>query len=318
METQMVPVIDLRGADAASEIGAACEHVGFFQIVGHGVDPTVADEAWTAASAFFDQPQPVRDAEGMPRPGYPYGYQGYEVERLASSLGATTPPDRKHSYSIGPIASVDHEVTDPDEIWIRSANQWPSSPHGFRADMEAYYLAMSSLCDRVMSLMATSLGQPAAFFQPFISAHTSALRLLDYPHNNTPPLPGQLRAGAHTDYGTLTILRQEQKPGGLEVRSVDGAWVPVDAIDGAFVVNVGDCLARWTNDRWRSTLHRVVNPPPDADGSTRRQSVVFFHNANWDAEIACIPSCLAPGEAPKYEPVLAGRHLMSKFVSTVT
>ncbi len=317
MSQPTVPLIDLRSPDAAPEIGAACEHVGFFQIIDHGVSATLADAAWSLAAQFFDEPQLVRDGVAMPHPGYPYGYQGYEVERLASSLGDSTPPDRKHSYSIGPIVPVTHPVTDPDEIWIRSANLWPASPAGFREVMETYYLEMSSLCDQVMSLMAMALNQPADYFQPFISAHTSALRLLDYPHSAMPPRPGQLRAGAHTDYGTITILRQEQKPGGLEVRSLDGNWVPVEAVDGAFVVNVGDCLARWTNDRWRSTLHRVANPPRDAKGSTRRQSTAFFHNANWDAEIACIPSCLAPGEAPRYEPVLAGRHLMSKFVSTV-
>ncbi len=313
-----VPVIDLRSPDAAAQIGDACEHVGFFQITGHGVDPAVVNDAWNATAAFFDEPDAVRNAVAMPHPGYPYGYQGYEVERLASSLGDTTPPDRKHSYSIGPIAAVTHEVSDPDEVWIRSANLWPSTPPRFRQAMEAYYDAMGRLCEHVMSLMAIALHQPVDYFQQFISAHTSALRLLDYPHSSTPPLPGQLRAGAHTDYGTLTVLRQEQKPGGLEVRAFDGTWVPVDAVDDAFVVNVGDCLARWTNDRWRSTLHRVVNPPPDAAGSTRRQSVVFFHNANWDAEISCIPSCLDAPESPKYQPVLAGRHLMSKFVSTVT
>ncbi len=318
MSAHMVPVIDLRRADAAIEIASACERVGFFQVIGHGVDVELTDAAWALASQFFDEPPAVRDSVAMPHPGYPYGYQGYAVERLASSLGDNTPPDRKHSYSIGPITPVAHSLADPDEIWIRSANQWPSSPARFRPTMEAYYTAMSTLCETIMSLMARALGQTADFFQPFISAHTSALRVLDYPHNSTQPLPGQLRAGAHTDYGTLTILRQEQKPGGLEVRSVDDTWLPVDAIDGAFVVNVGDCLARWTNDRWRSTLHRVVNPPPDAQGSTRRQSIAFFHNANWDAEIACIPSCLAHGEAPRYKPVLAGRHLMSKFVSTVT
>ncbi len=314
----VVPIIDISGPAAAEQLGAACRDVGFFQIVGHGVDPDIADRAWSMAGEFFDQPDDVRMGVVMPHPGYPYGYQAYAVERLASSLGDATPPDRKHTYSIGPIDQVPHEISDPDEAWIRSPNQWPSAPASFRPVMERYYREMGELCERVMSLMAVALELHPSFFDSFINAHTSALRLLDYPHSVSPPLPGQLRAGAHTDYGTLTILRQEQKPGGLEVQATDGSWVPVDAVPGAYVVNVGDCLARWTNDRWRSTMHRVVNPPPDAEGSTRRRSIAFFHNANWDAKIECIGSCLSEGEQPKYPPVLAGRHLMSKFVSTVT
>lgn len=314
----VVPTIDLSTPTAAQRLGDACRDAGFFQIIGHGVDVVVAERAWTMAKAFFDQPDEVRMDVAMPHPGYPYGYQAYAVERLASSVGDTTPPDRKHTYSIGPIDDVSHSIVDPDEVWIRSPNRWPSSPPLFQETMELYYRAMGDLCGRVMTLMATALDLQPSFFDTFISAHTSALRLLDYPHSDEPPLPGQLRAGAHTDYGTLTILRQEQKPGGLEVQATDGSWVPVDAVPDAYVVNVGDCLARWTNDRWRSTMHRVVNPPVDAQGSTRRRSIAFFHNANWDAAIECIPSCLADGEHPRYPPVLAGRHLMSKFVSTVT
>jgi isopenicillin N synthase-like dioxygenase len=135
-----------------------------------------------------------------------------------------------------------------------------------------------------------------------------------YPARDHAPLPGQMRAGPHTDYGTLTILRQDAV-GGLEVLDPGGAWVGVIPVPGAFIVNLGDLMARWTNDRWRSTLHRVVDPP--GSGQARRQSMPFFQNANWSAEIACLPTCLAPGEKPRYEPVLAGPHLMGKFRRSV-
>jgi isopenicillin N synthase-like dioxygenase len=143
------------------------------------------------------------------------------------------------------------------------------------------------------------------------------MRMVHYPHQDAPPPPGALRAGAHTDYGTLTILRQDDAPGGLEVQDAAGRWVPVPFQPGSFVVNIGDLMARWTNDRWRSTLHRVVNPPPEPGRSNRRTSLPFFHNANWDARIECLPTCLAAGEAPRHAPVLAGAHLMAKFRSTV-
>lgn len=313
-----VPTVDLGSPGAADRISEACRHVGFFQIVGHGVPDRIADDAWRLAGDFFDLPAAERMSVAMPSAGYPYGYQAMEVERLASSLGDATPPDRKHTWSCGPVDPVGHRITDPDEAWVRSPNRWPEALPAFRPAMEAYYRSMGMLCAQIMSLMAIALDLTPHHFDPYIRAHTSALRLIDYPHTDAPALPGQLRAGAHTDYGTLTVLRQEHAPGGLEVRTVDGAWVAVPAVTGAFVVNVGDCLARWTNDRWRSTLHRVANPPPDAMGSTRRRSMAFFHNANWDAEIACLPTCLDEGAEPRYEPVLAGRHLMSKFISTVT
>ena len=199
-----------------------------------------------------------------------------------------------------------------------AANLWPAEPPGFRDAMLDYYRALSELAGRLMRLFALGLTLPESFFDSRIDRAISALRLLNYPDQPVPPEPGQLRAGAHTDYGSLTILLPQDAPGGLEVQGPDGAWHAVPAVPGGFVINLGDLMARWTNDRWRSTLHRVVNPPPDATGSTRRQSIAFFHQPNWDAEIACLPSCLGPGETPRYAPVLSGPHLASKFRSTVT
>jgi isopenicillin N synthase-like dioxygenase len=150
-----------------------------------------------------------------------------------------------------------------------------------------------------------------------IGHHVSGLRILNYPDQSKPPVPGQIRAGAHTDYGSLTILRQDAAPGGLQVLDAGGAWLDVPARPDALVVNLGDLMQRWTNDRWRSTLHRVINPPPDVRGSARRQSIAFFHLPNWDAQVTCIPSCLLPGEQPRHPPIAAGPHLMTKYRRTV-
>ncbi len=115
----------------------------------------------------------------------------------------------------------------------------------------------------------------------------------------------------------MTILLPQEGSKGLEILTPDGAWTPVPPTPGAFVINIGDLMARWTNDRWVSTLHRVVNPSPEEGGLSRRQSLAFFHQPNWFAEIACLDACLAPGETPKYAPVLSGPYLMSKFKATV-
>jgi isopenicillin N synthase-like dioxygenase len=251
----------------------------------------------------------------FPSEGYPYGYAGFAQEGLSYSLGQTSHPDLKETITIGPVDLPDRSLSD-GERWAFSPSLWPQRPDGIRNAWETYYRSMGDLSARLLSLFAETLGLAADHFDDSISAHSSALRFLNYPEQLTNPLPGQLRAGAHTDYGTLTILRQQSFVGGLEVFEAGrDRWIPVAAVEGAYVVNLGDAMARWTNDRWRSTLHRVVNPPA-GDRTTRRQSIAFFHNANWNAEIRCLPTCLLPGEKPKYEPILAGPHLMKKFQVT--
>jgi isopenicillin N synthase-like dioxygenase len=162
--------------------------------------------------------------------------------------------------------------------------------------------------------MADALGLEHHWFDPMIDRHTSAMRALNYPPQADvlgTGLDGQLGASAHTDYGTLTILMADTTQRGLQVQATDGEWMDAVPVPGSLVVNLGDAMARWTNERWRSTMHRVVVP------ERRRQSIAFFHNANWDASITCLPTCLAEGEQPKYPPIEAGPHLMHKFRSTV-
>lgn len=314
----VVPTVDLSApvADVAEAIDAACREIGFLQIVGHGLDPAVEARAWDMAHEFFALPDEGKLACAIP-PGEAYGYGPYQVERLAASLGVATPPDLKETFSIGPFLPAPAGLDDASAAFVYSSNRWPSAMPDMAATFHAYYDALAELVGRIMRAMAVGLGVSPDWFAPYIDRHTSALRILHYPDLRGQTVePGQLRAGAHADYGTLTLLRQDDAPGGLQVVGVDGEWHDVPALPGAYVVNVGDALARWTNDRWRSTVHRVVVPPADAVGSTDRFSLAFFHNANWDAPLTCVPTCVPPGEKPRYEPVLAGRHLMDKFRST--
>ena len=322
--TPAVPVIDLHVNDAAARIARACEQSGFLVITNHDVDPAVTKAAWTAARKFFDLPLADKMAVAMPYPGYPYGYAPLQGERLAASLGTETPPDLKETFSMGPISrpvevAGDAQFADPAEAFVYEPTPWPATLVEFRPAMEAYYIAQAELVARIMTLFAEALDLPRDFFDARIDRHTSALRALNYPSLTEPPAAGQLRAGAHTDYGTLTVLKADDTAGacaeGLEVQ-VDDRWVAVPLVEDSFIVNLGDAMSRWTNDRWRSTLHRVVVPRAEIAATARRQSIAFFHNANWDAVIECIPSCLAPGESPRYAPVTAGEHLMSKFQST--
>lgn len=314
-----IPVIDLGVQNASTLIARACEDIGFLVVTNHGVDSAVIDEAWDAATRFFDLPAAAKMAVAMPYPGYPYGYAPMQGERLAASLGDETPPDLKETFSMGPIERPAHRPADAAEAFVYERTPWPPALPDLQSSLEAYYRAMSELVARIMTLFAAALELPSNFFDSRIDRHTSALRLLNYPAVLKPPEPGQLRAGAHTDYGTVTVLCADDSPGGLEVLVPSRAgdrWTAVPVVAGSLIVNLGDAMARWTNDRWRSTLHRVVVPPAGVAATSRRQSIAFFHNANWDTVIECIPSCLAGGESPRYAPVTAGEHLMSKFRST--
>ena len=314
-----VPVVDI-SADpeaVAADLNEICRTVGFFQITGHGVPDDVTGPAWTMATKFFDLPLADKLSVARPTADYPYGYIPLAGESLPQSMAGEAvnigPPDLKEVFNIGPPDPPAHRFADPDEAWVYSPSLWPSALPELRAAWTAYYQALRDLGDRLMSLFARGLSLPPGFFTGMTGHGANALRAINYPARAGAALPGQLRAGAHTDYGTVTILRQDAV-GGLEVLGPGGAWAGVEPVPGAFVINIGDLMARWTNDRWRSTLHRVVDPPDPA----RRQSMAYFQNANWSAVISCLPTCLEPGAQPCYKPVRAGPHLMGKFRRSVT
>ncbi|WP_027946834.1 isopenicillin N synthase family dioxygenase [Amycolatopsis taiwanensis] len=316
----VVPIIDINRDPAvvAAELDEVCREIGFFQITSHGIPETLAEAAWNVTRAFFDLPLEHRMAVAMPEPGYPYGYSPLSGESLSRSLGAAGLGDLKESFNAGPFEPPTREYVDPDEASVYVPTPWPDQvlPE-LRAIWRAYYAEMLKLGRRLMSLFARGLRLPADFFDDKLDASPSSLRALNYPEQNVAPVPGQLRAGEHTDYGMITILRQDDAPGGLEVRSATGQWIGVPSVPDAYVINIGDLLARWTNDQWRSTLHRVVNPETVPGQATRRQSMPFFYNANWAAVVECLPTCLRPGEGPRYPAVKAGPHLMDKFRSTL-
>jgi len=307
------PILDLAEFNAAdtltrAQIGAdvdrACQQSGFLAVRNHGVEQAAIDAVWNAARGFFDQPA-VDKQRVAALDGAPYGYLGPGTEALAKSRGHDTPPDLKESFNGGPAAPPPGMV-DPDALaFCYAPTPWPDQPPGFQAAWAAYYREMETLAARIMQVFAVALNLPADYFAPFIDAPISALRALNYPAQPNPPAASQQRAGAHTDYGSLTILLPEPGSEGLEIQTPAGNWRPVPPIPGAFVINIGDLMARWTNDRWRSTLHRVVVPTDRA--AERRQSLAFFHQPNWDAEITCL------GDNAGYAPVLSGPYLMGKF-----
>jgi isopenicillin N synthase-like dioxygenase len=319
---EQVPIVDLTPAQAAEPVGRrhvarlideACVAIGFFAVTGHGVPEAVSRDLREAAHAFFALP-PAAKQRACPRDARtPRGYHALGGETLAAANDALAPPDLKEFYHVGPVDVGDEPYyTSARGRQFFLANVWPDDPPGFRAAAIRYYRAMHGLVCFLMQLTALGLGLDETYFDDKVNRSIGTMRLNYYPRQSRPPLPGQLRAGAHTDYGGLTILDGEDVPRGLQVLTRAGRWIDVRTVPGQFVVNIGDLLMRWTNDRWLSNLHRVVNPPLDDGRNAPRLSIAFFNHPNWDVLV----ECLAPTGLAKYPPVLSGDYRDLKYAKT--
>lgn len=323
-----IPVIDIEPfllgsaagrADVPLQMREAAERIGFFAITGHGVPPATVDALYDSAHEFFDLPLDEKQRVAPPRPDYPRGYKAVGFEALAAGNTVAgeppLPPDLKEYYHFGRALVPDDPYYTSDEGRRHFfANQWPARPAGFAAAADAYYAAMESLSGTLCRIAALALDLPEHFFEDKIDRHITAARINYYPRQDDPPAEGQLRAGAHTDYGMLTILSGESAPG-LQVRTRAGEWVDVSTDKYRFVCNIGDLLMRWTNDRWVSNTHRVLNPPREMARASSRMSIAFFHHPNYDAKIECIPGC-AGDAPPRYAPVLSGDFRNDKYSVT--
>jgi isopenicillin N synthase-like dioxygenase len=212
-------------------------------------------------------------------------------------------------------SSEDEYYTAEAAAYFFPDNVWPEAPEDFRSLSEAYYRRMTELSATLCEIFAIALGLPRAYFAPMIDKPFSFLRYVYYPALSQSPGAGQLRAGAHSDYGSFTFVNFNDAPGGLQVHGGDGEWIDVPVVPDSFVVNLGDLMERWTNDQWRSTLHRVVVPDEDQFAASERLSLVFFHEPNYDTMIEALPTCVPPGEAPRYEPISCGEHLARKVMA---
>jgi isopenicillin N synthase-like dioxygenase len=313
-----IPVVDLAGsfsADRAAqraiawEIHRACRETGFFYIRNHSVpDDLVAGQfAW--ARRLFDLPLSDKLALHMKhsptRAGYePIGGQVLDSQEDGSEPG---PADLKESFYIG-VETTDGLLLDREHIGF-GHNQWPASLPGFREQMLAYQAAMRTVADHLLGVIALSLDLPEAYFASLFDEPARTVRLIKYPPQPSDARTNQLGAGAHTDWGGITVLAQDDI-GGLEVQNVAGDWIEAPPIPGTFVVNLGDLMARWTNDLYRSNLHRVKNN--DRQGRDR-YSVPFFYSPRRLARIECLPTCNSAEHPPKYAPVTTAEHMDEMF-----
>ena len=289
-----------------TDLDRFCSEIGFLLIENHGVPDNVIESQWTAVNQFFSQKTEDKKKASAPYPGYPYGWIGPNKEALAASKGDKTPPDLKESFNGGPIKIPSKKIKDDRAYeFCYQPTIWPEI-NGFQKAWTDYYIEMEKLAIKIMSAFAEALSLEPNFFKNYIETPISALRALHYPKTTIVPEEGQQRAGAHTDYGSLTILLPQPDTSGLQLQ-IKNQWIDVPAIKGTFVINIGDLMELWTGRRWKSTLHRVIAKPNQPE----RKSLAFFHQPNWEAKIYPI------GENKK-EPVISGPYLMDKFLSTRT
>jgi isopenicillin N synthase-like dioxygenase len=311
-----IPLIDLADAvdgDAgrrlrvAREIGRACGTAGFFQIRNHGVPAELIEAQYDWTRRFFDLPMAEKQAIGLAGSMAGRGYEAIGDQRLDENSA----PDLKESYYCG----VEHPADHP---FVRAGlnsygpNRWPGALPGFAAQMTRYLRAQTALGETLMRLLALSLDLDEGFFDPTFVDPMITLRLLRYPPHPANARPDQFGAGAHTDWGAITILAQDEL-GGLEVLNPAGRWIPATPAPGAFVVNLGDMIPRWTNGRYRSNPHRVVNR--DSAGRAR-YSIPCFFGPSYYSPVECLPTCRVAGAEPLYPPCTAGEHLAEMYRKT--
>lgn len=292
-----LPQIDLSQGTAAAHalsLDSALRDAGFLSVTGHGVAPAVRAAAFDAAHRLFALPQAVKegwhvDHWPLKRGFDPIGWQALDPER---------PPDLKESFYLG------EEAIGP--------NQWPDEAllPGFRRACEAYAAAMQQVARLLMGLVEIALNLPRGHFDAFMRHPTCTTRLLHYPPQPASAASGQIGCGAHTDWGALSLLAQDDA-GGLQVIS-HGQWIDVAPDPQALVVNAGDMMQRWTNDRWPSTEHRVINRLSGRD----RWSIAYFFDLDAEASIVPLESCVSADSPPRYAPITAGVHLAEMYRRT--
>lgn len=314
IDTLPLPVIDLdafkcsdeqRREAEASLMRDACVKSGFFYIKNHGIDPEALAAVREQSKKFFDLPLEDKKEIDIAKSTCFRGYEPLRGQRLE----AGAPPDVKEGFYMG----KHKELNDPSiqGRFNQGPNQWPSKLPEFKPVLENYYNACSNAIKTIMEGLALSLKLPANYFDEFVSSPVGTLRLLHYPPQPAQALPDEKGCGAHTDFGAVTILFQDNS-GGLQVLSADGKqWIDAPPVEGTFVVNMGDLISRWTNEKYHSNVHRVINK-----SGHDRYSIPFFLEGNLDSLIECLPTCLGDGETPKYAPITVEENLRNCFNRT--
>jgi isopenicillin N synthase-like dioxygenase len=310
-----IPTIDLKpwlSGDlqarrrTAATVDQALQSAGFLLATGHGVDPSLRTEIRKAARAFFRLPPAAKERYAVKVGGR--GWLGPGAEANGYAEGTETPPDLKESLSF----AAEDPTGDPavDAEWFLP-NTWPAEAPGLRPLVEEYLTRMRALSDQLLELLAVALGAEQDFFTRHTSHPTWGFNINWYPGTEVvgEPQPGQFRIGPHTDFGTVTVLDRQAGKGGLQVFTDEGGWENAPYDPEAFTINIGDLMARWTGDRWRSGRHRVL-PPPVGAPAEELMSLVYFYECDPRTTVEPVP---APTGRTAYEPVDSHTYLRAKL-----
>ncbi len=291
------PIVDFAGFRSgdggekrrvARSIVDGCKGSGFFYLAGHGISQSQLDGIFGAARRLFDLPLDERMKLGGP------GLRGYRQYGFYAKPDSARMPDLMEHF----VCQRELPPDDPDILagnHMHGLNKWPADLPGWREDVLAYFRAVEKLSFDLLGAIAIALDVEEEYFLPFFRKPTSSMKVFHYP----PQAPGtaakQVGLGAHFDDGALTLLLQDEV-GGLQVECPSG-WINVSPIPGTFVINIGEIMARWTNDLLVPTPHRVVNR-----FGRERYSIPFFSSPDWDAMIGPVPTCIGLENPQKYPP----------------
>jgi len=302
-----IPVIDvaplLDGSDkmsVARQIRWALSNAGFMYVKNHGIEQSFVDEVFDITRAFFNLPMADKMALHVSKSDV--ALRGY-IEPFGENTDPGKTRDLKECFDIGPErAALQGPFFGP--------NQWPAAMPDFQRLVYGYHEKMVTLSKQLLRGIALSLDLPETHFEAIMADPISIQRLLHYPPQNGIADKDIIGIGAHTDYGNLTILAQDDV-GGLQVMNRDGNWVDGTPIRGAFVINIGDLIQKLTNDIYLANMHRVINT-----SGRERYSIPFFIDADYDAVIAPLPSCVSAANPQRYQPVTCGAHKFGRFVAS--
>ncbi|KAF4953720.1 hypothetical protein FSARC_12326 [Fusarium sarcochroum] len=304
-------------SDTAKAILHGFQSAGFIYLKNHPVLSNDLKHAFDLSARFFDQPLENKMKVVWTTPEANRGYSAPGREKVSEFMDLrdvekerAALPDLKESLEIG----REDEPGFPNQ-WLEETGNLV----GFRQDMLGFFEKCRQLHVEVMKAIAVGMGLDDGFFDSFVDVGDNTLRLLHYPAVKSGVFktnPGTVRAGAHSDYGSITLLFQDAR-GGLQVKSPTGQFVDATPIEGTVVVNAGDLLARWSNDTIKSTIHRVVEPPQKEENSyPPRYSIAYFCNPNFKDQIEAIPGTFETEQDKKYEGINSGEYLVQRLTAT--